>query len=171
MPFGGVKGSGIGRFGGKAAWPSSPSCAGSRCRRNPGTIRSEAQAPGSVTMFVLCAARMRQRPPSRSNSQEKRPLRGARGVPSGSKSPGLRVVVLPHAVVELRGVHGGMHALDFGAAFPVTAQHVDEVNVRRQQRRHARHVVSIPRSLPFGGDDARGVFKGCRHGRAFSRPA
>ena len=41
MPFGGVKGSGIGRFGSKARWPSSPSCAGSRNRRRRGTIRSE----------------------------------------------------------------------------------------------------------------------------------
>jgi hypothetical protein len=44
-------------------------------------------AIGGLTMFVFCAARMRQRSPSRRSSQENRLLRGVRGVPSGSKSP------------------------------------------------------------------------------------
>jgi acyl-CoA reductase-like NAD-dependent aldehyde dehydrogenase len=45
MPFGGIKGSGIGRFGGKAGVAELPSCAGSRCKRSRGTIRSERMAP------------------------------------------------------------------------------------------------------------------------------
>ena len=40
MPFGGVKGSGPGALAARPASPSSPICAGSRCRRHRGTIRS-----------------------------------------------------------------------------------------------------------------------------------
>ena len=141
-------------------------------------------------MFVFCAARMSHRSPSRCSSQEKRPLRGARGFsigvevaayrPTQVRQPevwpqrlSLHFVVLPNAVMELRRVHGGMHAFDFEAAFPVTAQHVDEVDVLRQQRRHARHVVRIPGGLPLGGDGTGTLFEGCGHGCTyqFSKPA
>ncbi len=55
MPFGGVKASGYGRFGGRAGWMPSRSCGGSRssCRR--GSIRSERHLGqiGRATQAIL----------------------------------------------------------------------------------------------------------------------
>ncbi|MEZ5721107.1 MAG: aldehyde dehydrogenase family protein [Paracoccaceae bacterium] len=67
MPFGGVKASGYGRFGGTWGSPSLPTCAGSRCRTGRCTTRSDlgGRGPGPPRPergAALCAARTGPRP-------------------------------------------------------------------------------------------------------------